>query len=94
MSAPGNRKETEDLSHRTTGKFWSGPNIAAHKATVFPYQAGAGVNQAEQEKRTAGQRTQEALELMSLGSRSVAQPHCQRSRYEPKFKILERDLCP
>lgn len=94
MSALGNREETENLSYRTTDRFWNGPNVAAHEATVFPHQAGAGVNQAEQEKRTADQRTKEALELMSLGSKSAAQPYYQRSRYGPKFTILERDLCP
>lgn len=89
-----NREEIEDLSHRPTDGFWNGPNVAAHKATVFPHQAGAGVNKAEQEKRAADQRSKEALELMSLGSKSVAQPYDQRSQHEPKFKILERDLCP
>ncbi len=94
MSALGNREEIKDLSHRTSDESWSGPNVIADKATVFPDQIRAVLNQAEQEKQAADQRIKEALELMSVGSRSVAQPRYQRSSYEPRFKILDRDLCP
>lgn len=94
MSAPDNREEIKHFIHHTTNEFWNGVNVVAHKAMVLPHQAGAVVNKAEQEKRTADQRTKEALELTSLGSKSVAQPYYQRSRYETKFKILEENLCP
>ena len=94
MSARGNREEIKDLSRCTSAESWSSLNVVADKATVFPNQIRAVLIQAEQEKRAADRRTKEALELMSLGSKSVEQPHYRQSRYGPTFKVLGRDLCP
>lgn len=90
MSAPDNREETKDLIHRGTDEFWNGANAAAYRATVFPDQIRAVLNQAEQAMLAAAQRTKEVLELMSLGSKSFAQISHPPLRYAPKFKIVER----
>lgn len=90
MPAPDNREEIKDLIHRGTDKFRNGANAAAYRATVFPGQIRAVLNQAEQAMLAAAQRTKEALELMSLGSKSFPQISHPQSRCAPKFKIVER----
>lgn len=79
MSVVDKGEANKAVVHLTVNEFWNSSEM-----NVL----------AEQAKLAAAQRTKEALEMMSLGSTSARQTCYRQSRYEPRFKVLERDICP
>lgn len=65
-------------------------DVVAYQGSSLPHYVSEVVSKAKQDELAANQRTKEALELMSLGLKSVSQTYYRQAPYTPKFKILQR----